>query len=159
MADPHRERETPSGAPIQARDYKLFPASVTRDNADWDAGLMIEAMPLNAAICAPISGDVLAPGELTIAGYTVAYGRAVSRVKVSLNGGRDWQQATLNPEPETRWGWVRWTFSASLAKERHHLVVRAFDNAGQAQPEHADATWNFAGYRCTAWHHVHALVR
>lgn len=152
-------RETPSDAPIQAHDYKLFPASVTRDDADWDAGLTIDAMPLNAAICSPASGDVLPGGERTIAGYAVAYGRAVSRVEVSVNGGRDWCQAVLADDPPERWAWVRWSLAVSLAKGRHHLVVRAFDDAGQAQPEHPDTVWNFAGYLCTAWHHVHLLVK
>ena len=42
--------------------------------------------------------------------------------------------------------------------ETKHLVVRAFDDAGQGQPELPDTMWNFAGYLCTAWHHVHVLV-
>ena len=46
-------RDRPSDAPIQAKDYKLFPASVAKEDADWDRGLTIEEMPLNAAICAP----------------------------------------------------------------------------------------------------------
>ena len=47
---------------------------------------------------------------------------------------------------------------ATLAKGRQHLVVRAFDETGQGQPERPDTVWNFAGYLCTAWHHVHVLV-
>ena len=52
----------------------------------------------------------------------------------------------------------RWTLDATLAKGRQHLVVRAFDETGQGQPERPDTVWNFAGYLCTAWHHVHVLV-
>ena len=151
-------RETPSDAPIQAHDYKLFPADVTSDTVDWSQGLTINAMPLNAAICVPGSGESLPAGEVRIEGYAIAYDRRVSRVEVSVNGGRDWQQATFTDDPEAHWGWRRWTLDATLAKGRQHLVVRAFDETGQGQPERPDTMWNFAGYLCTAWHHVHVLV-
>jgi sulfite oxidase len=151
-------RETPSEAPIQAHDYKLFPAAVTSDTVDWSQGLTINAMPLNAAICSPGAGESLAAGEVRIEGYAIAYDRRISRIEVSVNGGRDWQQATFADDPETRWGWRRWILDATLAKGRQHLVARAFDETGQGQPERPDTMWNFAGYLCTAWHHVHVLV-
>ena len=43
-------RETPSNAPIQAKDYKLFPPSVAKDEAEWDEGLTIERMPVSSAL-------------------------------------------------------------------------------------------------------------
>jgi sulfite oxidase len=151
-------RDTPSDAPIQAHDYKLFPAEVTSETVDWSKGLTINAMPLNAAICSPGSGASLPAREVRIEGYAIAYDRGISRVEVSVNGGRDWRQATFADDPEARWGWRRWSLDAPLAKGRQHLVVRAFDEAGQGQPERPDTMWNFAGYLCTAWHHVHVLV-
>lgn len=151
-------RDTPYDAPIQAHDYKLFPADVTSETVDWSQGLTINAMPLNAAICSPGSGGSLPAGEVRIEGYAIAYDRGISRVEVSVNGGRDWEQATFADDPEARWGWRRWSLHTTLAKGRKHLVVRAFDEAGQGQPERPDTMWNFAGYLCTAWHHVHVLV-
>ena len=151
-------RDTPSDAPIQAHDYKLFPADVTAETVDWSEGLTINAMPLNAAICSPGSGESLPAGEVRIEGYAVAYDSRVSRVEVSVNGGRDWCQANFVDDPEARWGWRRWSLDTTLAKGRQHLVVRAFDEAGQVQPERPDTMWNFAGYLSTAWHHVHMLV-
>lgn len=151
-------RATPSEAPIQAKDYKLFPASVAKEEADWANGLTINAMPLNAAICAPQAGEELSEGDVTVRGYAIAYGRGVSRVEVSANGGRSWQQAALDRNDDHPQAWVRWSLSVQLAKGRHHLAVRAFDDTGQAQPERPDATWNFAGYLCTAWHRIHVLV-
>ena len=47
---------------------------------------------------------------------------------------------------------------AGYLKQIPPSVVRAFDGAGQGQPERPDTMWNFAGYLCTAWHHVHVLV-
>ena len=66
-------RDRPSDAPIQAKDYKLFPASVAKEDANWDQGLTIEEMPLNAAICAPVDGAHVSAGACGIAGYAVAF--------------------------------------------------------------------------------------
>ena len=151
-------RDTPSDAPIQAHDYKLFPADVTSETVDWGQGLTINAMPLNAAICSPGSGESLPAGRVQIEGYAIGSDRGISRVEVSVNGGRDWQRATFAEDPEARWGWRRWSLDTTLVKGRQHFVVRAFDEAGQGQPERPDTMWNFAGYLCTAWHHVHVLV-
>jgi len=151
-------RNTPSDAPIQARDYKLYPADMTGDTVDWSQGLTINAMPLNAAICSPNSGESIAAGKVRIQGYAVAYDRGISRVEISVNGGLNWMQATFADDPDVRWGWRRWSLEALLAKGLQHLVVRAFDEAGQGQPERPDTMWNHAGYLCAAWHHVYVLV-
>ena len=145
-------RDRPSDAPIQAKDYKLFPASVAKEDADWDRGLTIEEMPLNAAICAPVDGAHIGAGACEIAGYAVAFGRAVSRVEVSVNDGTDWLQAELTSQPDSPWSWTQWHVTVDLSPGLHVLVVRAVDGAGQMQPERPEAIWNFAGYLSTAWH-------
>ncbi|MHA6332038.1 molybdopterin-dependent oxidoreductase [Qipengyuania sp. CAU 1752] len=147
-------RDTPSNAPIQARDYKLFPASVARDDADWAKGVTIEAMPITSAICIPEQGESVKEGLLRIEGYAVAYGRSVARVDVSTDGGSTWRQATLRSDPEAHAAWTLWSLDAELPSGRHELVVKAVDGAGQAQPEHVADVWNFAGYLATAWHRV-----
>ncbi|GAA0674918.1 sulfite oxidase [Sphingomonas insulae] len=147
-------RDRPSDAPIQAKDYKLFPASIAKEDADWDQGLTIEEMPLNAAICAPVDGEHVRAGACSIAGYAVAFGRAVSRVEVSVNNGTDWVQAELAAEPDAPWSWTQWCVTLDLSPGLHVLVVRAVDGAGQMQPERPEAIWNFAGYLSTAWHRI-----
>ena len=147
-------RDRPSDAPIQAKDYKLFPSSVTKDEADWDQGLTINEMPLNAAICSPEDGAHVRAGTCLIEGYAVAFGRAVSRVEVSTNGGADWVQAELTAKPEAPWSWTQWRATVDLTPGLHVLVVRAVDGAGQMQPERPEAIWNFAGYLSTAWHRI-----
>ncbi|WP_223797043.1 molybdopterin-dependent oxidoreductase [Sphingomonas nostoxanthinifaciens] len=152
-------RDCPSDAPIQAKDYKLFPSSVTKDEADWDQGLTIEEMPLNASICSPVDGAHVDAGACGIAGYAVAFGRAVSRVDVSVNGGTDWEQAELTVNPDAPWSWTQWRVTAGLSPGLHVLVVRAVDGAGQMQPERPEAIWNFAGYLSTAWHRITVTAR
>jgi sulfite oxidase len=152
-------RDTPSNAPIQARDYKLFPASVSKDNADCDSGLTIEEMPVNSAICIPENGECIKAGLIRIEGYAVAYGRSVARVDVSKDGGHTWHQAALRSDPEASAAWTLWSLDAELPIGRHELVVKAVDDAGQSQPEHVADVWNFAGYLSTAWHRVMVEVR
>ena len=147
-------RDRPSDAPIQAKDYKLFPAQVAKDEADWDAGLTIEDMPVNAAICSPIDGARISAGHCTIHGYAIASGRPISRVEVSTNDGIDWQQADIVARPDTPWSWSQWSITVDISAGRHKLVVRAVDGAGQMQPERPEAVWNFAGYLSTAWHRL-----
>ena len=147
-------RDRPSDAPIQAKDYKLFPSSVMKEEANWDQGLTINEMPLNAAICSPEDGARVSSGVCSVEGYAVAFGRAVSRVEVSTNGGTDWVQAELTAKPDAPWSWTQWRATLNLSPGLHALVVRAVDGAGQMQPEHPEAIWNFAGYLSTAWHRI-----
>ena len=149
---------TPSPAPIQARDYKLFPASV-RDlaDADWDAGLTIEQLPVTSAIAVPADGAQLTAGPTTIRGYAIAYDRAVARVEVSADGGATWHQARL-ADGDGRWSWVHWSCAIELAAGPHRLTVRAVDAAGQGQPRDAAQLWNVAGYGAAAWHGIDVTV-
>ena len=127
---------------------------MSKEEANWDAGLTIEEMPLNAAICAPLDGTCIAAGAYTMAGYAVAFGRAVARVEVSVNNGADWIQAELTARPDAPWSWTQWRVTVELSSGTHVLVVRAVDGAGQMQPEKPEAIWNFAGYLSTAWHRI-----
>ena len=108
-----RVQEEPADSPIQRRDYKLFPASVTKAEADWDAGLTINAMPVNSAICTPRQGQTLEPGQIMLAGWATASERSISRVDVSIDGGRSWRQATLEQNAEAPSAWTLWSLSPS----------------------------------------------
>ncbi|WP_375383606.1 molybdopterin-dependent oxidoreductase [uncultured Sphingomonas sp.] len=152
-------RDEPSDAPIQAKDYKLFPPYEDGRDIDWRTGLVIEAMPVNSAICVPRDGDTVDAGVLTISGYALAYGRRVARVDVSLDGGGHWVRARFVDGDDAPDAWQRWQCEADLAPGRHELVVRAVDGAGQLQPEHPKDVWNFAGYLSTAWHRVTVKAR
>ncbi|HEX4369531.1 MAG TPA: molybdopterin-dependent oxidoreductase [Rhodopila sp.] len=144
----------PSDARPQARDYKLFPPHVTKETADWDAGMTINEMPVNAAICQPSAGARLQPGPTLLRGYATVSGRAVVRVDVSADGGRSWHQGMLKCDQAAPWGWTLWEATTDLPPGEHDLVVRAWDSAGQTQPSSPDDTWNFKGYLNNAWHRI-----
>ncbi|WP_342111401.1 molybdopterin-dependent oxidoreductase [Methylobacterium sp. SI9] len=151
-------QDHPSDNPIQANDYKLYPADVTAETADPAKGYTIETMPVNAAICEPERGGVLIAGRNRVRGYAVCGDRAIARVDVSGNGGRSWRQADLEHEAGAPFAWTFWAADLDLPPGEHELTVRAWDTAGQTQPALPDDTWNHKGYLCTCWHRVRVSV-
>jgi sulfite oxidase len=148
----------PSSNPIQSTDYRLLPPDVTPETVDWNRGLVINELPINAAICEPSPDQTITPGALSVRGYAICGTRTVERVDVSADGGRHWQQAELE-RAASPWSWTFWTVTVHLDPGNHELVVRAWDSAGQTQPARPDDVWNFKGYLSTAWHRVPLAVR
>ena len=153
-----RVQDEPAESPIQRKDYKLFPASVSKEEADWDTGLTIDAMPLNSMICEPAQGARIAAGPVMVRGWATASERAVKRVDVSVDGGRHWSQAELEQDAAQPFAWTLWRLETELAKGEHEIVVRAFDEALQTQPDSPDASWNFAGYLAAHVHRIHVTA-
>ena len=152
-------QDQPSNAAQQSRDYLLYPPHIRKETASAGEGLTITAMPLNSAICSPPADAVLPAGLIEVRGYAIASGRAVARVDVSPNGGRDWVQAEIEDHGEHRWSWVFWRAALDLSAGEHDLAVRAWDSAGQTQPETIASSWNFRGYLCAAWNRVRIETR
>lgn len=151
-------QDGPSLNHMQQRDYKLLPAHVTEAAVDWTKGIVINDMPLNAAICDPANGAAITPGQVVVKGYAIASAREVVRVDVSGDGGRTWSQAAIEHDAANPWSWTFWTATLDLAKGEHELAVRAWDSAGQTQPAQPDDTWNFKGYLSAAWHRIRVVV-
>ena len=153
-----RVQDRPSDAFQQAHDYLLFPPDMRAATQDPRRGVTIDEMPLNAAICEPAPGSSLPERSTTIRGYAIATDRAIARVDVSVDGGRQWSQATIEDHGGARWSWTFWHATLDLLAGEHELVVRAWDAAGQTQPALADDVWNFKGYLSAAWHRVRVVV-
>ncbi|HET6522250.1 MAG TPA: molybdopterin-dependent oxidoreductase [Geminicoccaceae bacterium] len=151
----------PSDNHFQARDYKLLPPGADAENVDWDAGVMLGELPVNAAICAPRDGATVDAGSLVVRGYAVAGGgREVVRVDVSTDGGAGWTVADLTEggAGASPWAWVFWEARPRVrpggGDDVRELVVRAWDSAAQTQPERPESVWSFRGYMNTSWHRV-----
>ncbi len=149
-----RVQDKPSDAFQQAKDYLLFPPDMRKETQDLARGIPINEMPLNAAICEPANGAELAAGKIKVEGYATATDRSITRVDVSMNGGRNWEQATIEDHGNARWSWTLWHATLDIPAGDHELVVRAWDAAGQTQPAQPDDTWNYKGYLSAAWHRV-----
>ena len=153
-----RVQDHPSTAFQQAQDYLLFPPDMRAETQDPSRGTAIAEMPLNAAICEPAAGATLPKGRTVVRGYAIATDRAVARVDVSADGGREWRQATIEPRGTGRWSWTFWNTVLDITEGEHDLVVRAWDAAGQTQPARPEDVWNFKGYLSAAWHRVRVMA-
>ncbi len=144
----------PSTNPFQARDYKIFPPSVTTETADWEQGKPLEEIALNSVICAPKSGETLQAGFVPVRGYAFTGGEEpVEHVELSTDHGATWMPVAIR-ERADRWAWCFWEATLNLPPGTHWLLVRAWDAAGRTQPQDAQALWNFKGYANNAWHRV-----
>ncbi len=87
-------------------------------------------------------------GSIIVAGYAFAGDRGVSKVEVSFDGGRTWQQAVLK-KSISNLTWALWAYEwVPPAPGEYQVVARTTDGAGQVQtPIRADPFPNGAtGY-------------
>lgn len=89
------------------------------------------------------SGDVVAPGKQRIVGVAFAGEAGVRSVDVSLDGGKIWTAAKLDPRP-SRYGFVRFTHDWDATPGAVSLASRATDGNGAVQPD--VPSWNPSGY-------------
>jgi hypothetical protein len=88
------------------------------------------------------------PGPCRLVGRAWSGWAPVVRVEVSVDGGRRWAEAELDPPIGPR-AWRGWSFLwEPSATGRHELCSRATDAAGNVQPVTAD--WNLKGYANTS---------
>ena len=107
-----RVQDRPAESPIQTKDYKLFPPHVEKGEADWNAGLTIDALPLNSAICEPARGVKLKEGLVTLKGWaTVLSGRSggwTSRSTAAAPGFRpNFTSSLTSPTLGLSGAWIR----------------------------------------------------
>lgn len=157
-------QKTPSKNYFQDHAYRLFPADANADNVDWNSGLQLSELSVNCVITTPQAGEALSGETFTVKGYAMSGGgRQITRVDVSLNGGKTWVTATITQGDE-RWAWAFWEvtlnpfqFNDEVHEEALEIIARAFDSAANTQPEDPRYIWNFKGYMNNAWHRVSVL--
>ncbi len=149
----------PSTNYFQAHAYKLFPAHVQAEQADWATAQMLGELPLNAVICHPQEGERLAAGPTRIEGYAITgAGDHIERVELSVDEGATWTPATLL-EQSSPWTWRFWEVTLTLPAGTYQIAVRAWDSAGRTQPKDARQIWNWKGYLNNAWHRVKISIQ
>lgn len=80
----------------------------------------------------PADGARVSAGLLDIAGVAFAGDRGITRVQVTLDSGKTWRDAELEPalSPFT---WTRWRLPAEARPGRLTISVQATDGTGQVQ--------------------------
>lgn len=126
----------------------------------------IDHVPVTSAITLPDPGRSVKPGsDLQLGGYAYSgAGLAVVRVDVSLDGGKTWDQASIERASDkqgvrsgTAWAWVQWQYSTKVphnAKGDFKIVCKAIDDQYNQQPHDPSPIWNLRGILNTSWGQV-----
>ena len=144
-------RDEPSDAYFQATAYRLLPEDAEPGPG---VGMALGELPLSADVLAPDDGERVAAGKVQVLGYALAGGsRYVARVDVSIDGGRSFTEAELLAD-QGPWAWRLWRAEVHLEPGSHEIVARAWDSAGNTQPEDPATVWNPKGYVNSSWARV-----
>ncbi|ALV31601.1 sulfite oxidase [Streptomyces sp. CdTB01] len=87
---------------------------------------------------------VVRPGPVPLEGRAWSGRAPVTRVEVSTDAGRTWQEAELDPEDGRPWAWRRWHLVWTATEGEHELSARATDAEGHTQP--LQQPWNRGGF-------------
>lgn len=156
--DAVRVQSVPSQNYFQAVDYRMLPADADPDDLGPGEGIPLSSVPLNCDILIPGDGARAPAGELTIRGYAFADAdRGVARVDVSLDDGRSWLPAHLEPA-RSRWAWRHWSLTVDARPGPLTVTARAWDSTGATHPESAAQLWNPKGYANNSWARVRVEV-
>lgn len=112
----------------------------------------ISTLQIKSLITHPRHGEVVQPSTYVIAGMAWSGEGDITRVDVSVDGGRAWEEATLVRDVAPM-AWRRWEYSWQPSKAGHYILkVRAVDSADNVQPQ--IIPWNFRGYANNGIHTI-----
>lgn len=157
--------DTESEAHWQQHDYKGFSPSKTLETSDYSQSESIQEPPVQSAILYPSPGAVVKAdgGLVTVKGYALAGGgRGINRVDVSVDGGRNWTDATLSRPQQARdrhWAWTQWEAKCAVGDSPElELVCKAVDTSYNPQPDGFEGIYNARGVLVNAWQHIKVTV-
>jgi DMSO/TMAO reductase YedYZ molybdopterin-dependent catalytic subunit len=115
------------------------------------------AWPIKSMITAPAASATVRAGEgVAVRGHAWAGERRVARVRVSIDYGETWTDATVKAG-SSRYAWARWETAVRLpGKGYHEIWAQAVDDTGNAQP--LRQPWNPRGYLGNVVHRVGVLA-
>ncbi len=90
-------------------------------------------IPVMSEILMPMDGKQIPFGNYVIGGVAFGGRHGISRVQVSLDGGKTWNEASVK-EPLSNWSWSLWSYNWNPARTgKYTLKVRGRDRAGYLQ--------------------------
>jgi DMSO/TMAO reductase YedYZ molybdopterin-dependent catalytic subunit len=97
----------------------------------WNDKAQIKTM---SRIDFPTNRALLPTGEARMGGVAFAGARGITKIELSIDGGKTWQDGTIR-KPLGPYSWVLWTATPQLTDGDHQVMVRATDGTGTVQPE------------------------
>jgi DMSO/TMAO reductase YedYZ molybdopterin-dependent catalytic subunit len=90
-------------------------------------------IPIKSQILMPMDGEKVPLGKYIVGGIAYAGRHGISRVQVSLDDGKAWNEAETKT-PLSQWAWVLWRYDWRAEKKgRFTITVRGIDKAGKVQ--------------------------
>jgi DMSO/TMAO reductase YedYZ molybdopterin-dependent catalytic subunit len=116
----------------------------------------IAAMSVRSVFVRPEPSDRLKRAErIVVEGLALDGGHGIRKVELSLDGGKTWKDAQLDPELG-KYAWRRWRFPWQPdAAGTYRLMARATNSAGRTQ---TTQQWNRSGYQRNVIEHVDVTV-
>ena len=109
------------------RDYKGF---WQEPSQGWSDPALVNVM---SRIDVPAANSTITLKKRVISGIAFAGDRSISKVEVSTDDGKSWQQAYMKP-PASGTSWVVWGYEwTPPAAGKYTVQVRAYDGAGKVQ--------------------------
>ncbi|TPP67670.1 Sulfite oxidase mitochondrial [Fasciola gigantica] len=165
-------------------DYKIARPKPDGEQTDYKKLPAIMEPPVQSAICNPVDGHTIRNyGEIDVSGYAFSGGgRGIISVTVSIDGGKTWHQAELEPvsppnviDPSTlaegdlaleyrtsrQWAWTLWRVTIAIPDDATELeiICCARDSSNATQPENCKTITNIRGLLMNAWHRIKVKVR
>ena len=114
-------------------------------------GAPVADLAVRSVIASPVDGENVPAGAIEVRGSAWSGSGEVTRVELSVDGGKTWEQATLE-QGEGRWAPVAWVYRTEAAPGRLEVRSRATDAAANTQP--LEPRWNGNGYANNVVHRV-----
>lgn len=143
------------GAKMTGTAYRVpaYPVAPGTEVPEEDMEI-IHSLPVKSLITFPETGTKIAPREQTeVRGHAWAGDLDVSAMHVSIDFGRTWIEAELDP-PKNKYAWQHWRADITLPQAGYFEVwARATDEAGEMQPALTPG-WNPKGYLNNMQHRI-----
>ncbi len=90
-------------------------------------------IPVMSEILMPMNGKQIPFGNYVIGGVAFGGRHGISRVQISIDGGKKWNEAAMK-EPLSKWAWSLWSYNWKPDRRgNYNLKVRAIDRSGKLQ--------------------------
>jgi DMSO/TMAO reductase YedYZ molybdopterin-dependent catalytic subunit len=123
----------------------LFPVRQPFASQASDNTVPVAEMVVNSIIAEPVEGGEVERSGFTVSGVAWDRGTGIRRVEVSLDGGKTWLDALLDP-PLGPYAFRRFSLDTDFMRRgQYRLVSRATNNDGERQPDVLKA--NPGGYQ------------
>ncbi len=135
-----------SPAKIQQTSYRLSPPGVKGtpdDPSMWH-------VPVNSWITSPYEPtEPVTAGLVQLSGVAFGGHTAASKVEVSIDGGKNWQEARFYGPDMGPFAWRNFVLEVDLKPGKYQICSRATNTAGDTQPK--ERMENNRGYNNNSW--------